>query len=758
VAPKEIEGEFPGSGYGNVNGKLTMSPAAQLAGAGRARYPAPAGGNAAVMFGMSSFDDRLPARGWFFAYDAKTLEKKGTFVTTPSTVLGSIWMSGTAPAIDAQGGIYFATANGDPDYAPADTDYEDSIVRLAYDPDLGFSVADFFTPFNRAALADFDIDLGSGGVMLLPDYTDPNHPEVPRHLLAQAGKEGTIYLLNRDNMGRRQNPAAGRNAGIWQELPRVLSPETPNSFNTGEYGAPSYYNNRVYFAPYNGTLRSFRFKDDGGFDTTPESVASELITGRGASTSISSDNNTNGIVWMIDDSAYGYSGWNPDTLTVSGVRNGPAVLYAYDAEDLTTPIYASNAQGHLDDAGNAAKFAVPTVAGGRVYVATQAEVTVYGRLADRVVPMPSPTPKPPSKLSLTGLFKDLATLAPADGMIEYSVNSPLWSDNAAKRRWIKLPPGGQIAFDPVNPWVFPVGTQMVKHFELALADGTTTRLETRVMTYGSQGWSGISYQWTQDQSDAVAVPQGGAIPYTVADPAHPGTTRTQTWHFPNTNDCLTCHNSVAGFALGVNTRQLNKPFAYDSGAQNQLSYLNSLHAFTQDIGDPAQYQSYVAVNDANQSMQARSRSYLATNCAFCHQPGGTANLDMDFRAETDLADMNVVNVAPLHGNGGVAGATRLTPGNHAASVIWLRMNTLAPGRMPPIGSSMVDVDATFAIGSWIDGVTAADAMARTAPPAAGPGAKSKHPVGQFPGGKRNVRYLPGQKGKPSGLYYKRKAP
>ncbi|MFB3065935.1 MAG: PQQ-dependent sugar dehydrogenase, partial [Planctomycetota bacterium] len=144
----------------------------------------------------------------------------------------------------------------------------------------------------------------------------------------------------------------------------------------------------------------------------------------------------------------------------------------------------------------------------------------------------------PTTLSATGLFSDTANLVPAAGLIEYEVNSPLWSDNARKRRWIALPGPSRIMFDATDDWVFPQGTVFVKHFELDLGPGVVQRLETRVLFLQAQGWTGVTYRWNASQTDAYLLSTGETQDYQVEDPAAPGGTRTQTWSFPSQSDCM----------------------------------------------------------------------------------------------------------------------------------------------------------------------------------------------------------------------------
>jgi hypothetical protein len=535
----------------------------------------------------------------------------------------------------------------------------------------------------------------------------------------------------------------------------------------GIFGTPSYYQGKVFIAAAGDYLRSFPIKN-GLLDTANMSKANELIAIRGATATISSNgpnptgSAANGIIWILNASAYQYS------ITGKSVTNGPAILLAYSTDDLSTPLYRSDRVA-ADAAGYAVKFAVPTVANGMVFVGGQGngqflagnspagtvgngQLTVYGLIPNRTVPVENPTAPPPAKLSETGFFTNLNTLTPAAHVLPYDVNSPLWSDGAGKGRWLVVPQGNQVVFNTTQPWTFPIGTQAIKEFELDLGNGVTTRLETRVMTLTSNGWSGVTYQWipvgapSSQQTDAQLLSTSATQTYTVTTASG---TSTQSWYFPSPTDCLTCHTPTSGGLLGVNTRQLNRLPDSGSGttitfpqtesgsvnswigsssswvsawvpnpananttacsstatsnAQNQLSQWNSLGLFTTNIGDPAQCDQYALDTDPTSTPEKRARSYFAVNCAVCHSPNGTSGVNIDFSYDTALSSMGIVDVTPSKGNLGVSGALLLTPGNSSESVVNLRMNTTNETyRMPPLASSVIDQNAVGVVSYWID--------------------------------------------------------
>jgi hypothetical protein len=293
-----------------------------------------------------------------FAYDAATLSQQAVFVTTPNGGLGGVWMTGTGVAGDANGNIFIASGNGDFDTTnvPA-TEVGDTLmkVRLAMN---SFALVDYFTPYDQSNLDSSDLDLGSGGPMLLPDQAGSNPDEV-----IQVGKNGTLYLVNRDQMtaGNVHYCSSGCSS----------DPEIVQEFPAGTsylFGTPSYWNGSIYDWPVNNPLQAFTL-NLGLFSTTPASSSAFTIGFPGSVPEVSANGTSSAIVWSIDASAY--------------KTPGPAVLHAFNASNLSTELYnSSQAQTppNRDQAGPAVKFTVPTVANGKVYIGTQTELDVYGIL------------------------------------------------------------------------------------------------------------------------------------------------------------------------------------------------------------------------------------------------------------------------------------------------------------------------------------------------------------------------------------------
>lgn len=314
----------------------------------------------------------------------------------------------------------------------------------------------------------------------------------------------------------------------------------------------------------------------------------------------------------------------------------------------------------------------------------------------------------PDRLSETGLFDDTPSLSAAPGLIAYEVNSPLWSDGARKRRWIALPGTETITFHATDPWEFPVGTAIVKHFEIDTAPGEILRLETRVLIRhdlirNDAGWQGYTYRWNEEQTDAFLLVGAETGAFRVDDPGAAGGQGDRTWYFPSRTDCLRCHTQTGGPILGVRTLQLNGDFAYPSAVDNQLRAWNHIGLFDVDIGDLAIYDSLPDPADSSAAITDRARSYLAANCAQCHHPFGPTSIDLDFRFDTPATAMNAVG-APATTRVSPLDSLRIDPGSKETSVVWELMQRLEGGRMPPLATTIIDEDAVELIGLWIDGL------------------------------------------------------
>ena len=321
--------------------------------------------------------------------------------------------------------------------------------------------------------------------------------------------------------------------------------------------------------------------------------------------------------------------------------------------------------------------------------------------------------EPPTLLSEVGAFTDMANLTPAPGMIPYTVNAPLWSDRALKKRWIVLPndgshntPSERISFDAEQKWKFPAGTVMVKHFELPINENDhsmTTRLETRFLIFDKEGGAyGITYRWNELGTDATLLQTGETR--TIAVTKVNGNVEQQTWDFPSRQQCLTCHNGAASYALGINTRQINTDQWYPSTqiTANQLETWNHLGMFDRDIGSPKKYPQSADIWDTLASKEFRIRSYLDANCSFCHQPNGVNGI-FDARALTPLHEQMMVG-ATVISDGSPQGEKVIVPGQADHSVLYNRDNSLGNDAMPPLAKRIIDQAYIDLAEEWINGL------------------------------------------------------
>ncbi len=334
-------------------------------------------------------------------------------------------------------------------------------------------------------------------------------------------------------------------------------------------------------------------------------------------------------------------------------------------------------------------------------------VSLSGTIHRFVEPSGTTAPPFPALLSDTGLFSDLATLTPVAGLIEYEVNAPLWSDGAFKRRWIAVPNGERITFSSGSPWSFPVGTVLVKHFELELTVGDPSsrrRLETRALIHETQGWAGYTWRWNDQQTDALLLTDALDETFQIQDAAAPGGEREQTWTYPSRTDCLQCHTEPAGWVLSVRTGQLNRDRDFLAATDNQLRTWNHIGLFTSDIGAATAHEAWADPDDLTATLQERSRAYLASNCAGCHLQGGTAPGNLDLRWSVPNAALGAIGVAPAQGGLGLSAPQIIVGGAKERSVLWERMRRQDGTRMPRLGTSEVHGTAVDLIGQWIDGL------------------------------------------------------
>lgn len=308
----------------------------------------------------------------------------------------------------------------------------------------------------------------------------------------------------------------------------------------------------------------------------------------------------------------------------------------------------------------------------------------------------------PATLAATGAFTNLATLAPAPGVVPYDLNAPFWSDHAIKTRWFSLPNTNlTITFNRTNNWQFPTGTVWVKHFELELTNGVPAsrkRLETRFIVKNVAGVYGLTYRWTTPPTNALLVAEDGLDENFVINDG--GILRTQVWHYPSRGECLLCHTPQGGFALGFNTAQLNRDTDYGSGPTNQLAALSRAGYFNTNITGLNTLPALAHPANSAASLEYRVRSYLAANCVQCHQPGGSAQAQWDARFSTPTASAGLVNGALIN-SGSDTNNRVLAPGSLANSILLARLANLGAGHMPPLATAVINTQAVNLISAWV---------------------------------------------------------
>ena len=307
-----------------------------------------------VYTSFTSHCDGAPYAGWMMGYGETTLTQTSVLNIAPNSNSGpAIWMSGGGPGTDSAGNIYLLSANGafettlDANGFPNKQDYGNSFLKLAA-TGTTLTVADYFTMSNEVAESNSDQDLGSGGELILPDLTDSTN--TVRHLVVGAGKDGNIYVVNRDAMGKFN--ASSNN--IWQQLSGALP--------GGIWSTPAYFNGTLYYGDSGATLKAFAITN-AKLGSSPSSQSPSQFPFPGTAPAVSANGTANGIVWTHQNSS------------------PQAVLHAYDASNLAHELYnSSQAANNRDQFGAGNKFITPTIADGKVFVGTQKSVAVFGLL------------------------------------------------------------------------------------------------------------------------------------------------------------------------------------------------------------------------------------------------------------------------------------------------------------------------------------------------------------------------------------------
>jgi hypothetical protein len=340
----------PGSGDGSNGTRLPFDPFHENQRPGLALV------NNKVYLAWGSHNDQKPWHGWVIGFNKSDLRAAPVlFNASPNGEGAGIWMAGGAPAVDSNNNIYVITSNGNYD---GTANFADSFLKL----NSNLTLQDWFTPSDHAIMDTGNGDLGAGGAAVLADL-----PSAPvKHLLIGGGKIGSgqageLYVINRDAMGHVE----GSGPALIQKFPVTRS----------LYATPAFWNNTLFIAGANGPVNAYALHPATGlFNPIPVSHSTGLFPERGATPSVSSNGNSHGIVWAVDASQYG---------GISKLGTGPAVLHAYDATNLGRELWNSaQAAANRDQAGNAVKFTVPTIANGKVYIGSSSEIDVYGLLPD----------------------------------------------------------------------------------------------------------------------------------------------------------------------------------------------------------------------------------------------------------------------------------------------------------------------------------------------------------------------------------------
>lgn len=309
----------------------------------------------------------------------------------------------------------------------------------------------------------------------------------------------------------------------------------------------------------------------------------------------------------------------------------------------------------------------------------------------------------PAKLSDTGLFADLSDLSFNPGIERYDINLPFWSDYAIKSRWFMLPNDTDtFGYVQDGNWSLPQGALFIKHFDYELTRGNPTtkkRLETRLLMINATGSYGVSYRWNDAGTEAFLVADGGEdfdMNVLIS-----GTPTNVHWRIPSRSECLACHTPQGGHGLSFETRQLNRTGTFGGSSGNYLELLANAGYLS---NAPAQFHTlpkYHTPTDTSATLETRARSWLAVNCSYCHQAGGTAPGSFDLRPELSLNAANLIDthvgveLQPNH--------RALVRGDALASIV--RNRAAADGgytRMPPLATAVIDPEGVQVLTDWIN--------------------------------------------------------
>jgi Legume lectin domain/Chitobiase/beta-hexosaminidase C-terminal domain len=447
-SPVVISATVPGTGNGSSSGQLSFSPLWQNQRGALDYY------NGYIYFGYGAHGDNGPWHGWLFAYNATTLAQSAVICTSPNGYGAGIWEAGAGLPIDsdvAGGRLFLTTGNGSfTTYPPfnANTELGEGVTNFSL-ANGGLTATDAFTSFNGTTLNNGDLDEGSGGLLMVPDQQG-SFP----HELVQAGKEGRIVVLNRDHLGGFAGASAPYNTNIPQDIPKEIK---------GLWSTPAYWNGNVYTWGNGDVPKLFQI-NSGVLSTAPVSQSTISSAFPGASFSISSNGTQDGIAWA--------------TRTDQFNSHGAAVLYAWAANDLTNTIYESDTNSARDAAGPANKFSIPVVTNGKVYIAENTQVDVYGLFNNE------PTAAAP-------------TISPDGGAFAVSQNVALSSTTATATIYYTL--DGTV----------PTPASTLYSEPITVSDDTTVRAFASAPGYVQSGVSSATFTFTDQTPTVTFLPAPG---------------------------------------------------------------------------------------------------------------------------------------------------------------------------------------------------------------------------------------------------------
>jgi uncharacterized repeat protein (TIGR03806 family) len=345
---------------------------------------------------------------------------------------------------------------------------------------------------------------------------------------------------------------------------------------------------------------------------------------------------------------------------------------------------------------------------GELYVIDQ--ITGFHRLEPRTE-ADRPSQPFPTRLSETGLYASVATLKPHPSALRFEVIAPQWADGATMERIAVLPALERIEQKPQlnagGAWTLPNGSALAQTLSLDLVDPhgkpARKRIETRVLVRAQGEWTGYSYRWNSEQTDAELVKASGeAEEFNVTDPDHRDRARSQIWRFPARTECLVCHSRAAGFVLGFSPLQLDRDHDFGGNTDNQLRTFEHIGVFQGALPRrPADRPQLVNPSNPAAPLEARVRSYLHVNCSTCHVNEGGGNARMELDLATPFAKSGLIDQPPLHDRLDVKNARLVAPGAPERSVLFQRISRRGTAQMPPLVSTEVDREAVRLIAEWI---------------------------------------------------------